>query len=85
MIYLHEKETGKRYSFSEDEIKELDAFKPNDTVEVFGSAMLEMADEKYGHWKMMLNSGRIFRAYGTTKEYDQVVRALIRSHTGAKI
>lgn len=78
MLYLHEKETGKRFSFSEEEVSELSAFTPDEAITSLGPAALDLCDEKYGDWKMILKSGRIFQAYGTTGEYDSVVRVMIR-------
>ena len=81
MIYLTEKDTEKRFSFFNGEIFELDNFVPEEAITSLGPGALDLCDEKYGHWKMRLRSGRIFYAYGTTHEYDEIVRLIIKKHT----
>jgi hypothetical protein len=85
MIYLSEKDTGKRFAFLDEEISELDNFIPDEAITMFSPDHLDLCDDKYGHWKLRLTSGRLFEAYGTTYEYDRVVRLIIKKHTGKNI
>lgn len=80
MIYLTEKESGRRFTFLDDEISELDNFIPDEAISSLGPRAMDLCDEKYGHWKMITKSGRQFHAYGTTKEYDKVVKVIIKNH-----
>lgn len=80
MIYLQEKESGKKFSFSEKEIKELDRFIVDEAISSLGPRALDLCNDKYGHWKMLLKSGRMFHAYGTTEEYDSVLKVIIKNH-----
>lgn len=85
MLYLTEKDTGKRYSFLDEEVSELDNFIPDEAIASLGPEAMDLCDEKYGHWRMRLTSGRVFHAYGTTEQYDRVVRLIIKKHTGKNI
>jgi hypothetical protein len=80
MIYLVEKDSGKQFSFLCSEISELDNFTPEEAISFLGSEAIELCDEKYGHWKMRLKSGQVFHAFGTTHEYDKIVRLIIKRH-----
>jgi len=85
VIYLTEKETGKKFSFMGDEVSELDNFVPEEAITSLGPGALDLCDEVYGHWRMRLKSGRVFHAYGTTEQYDKVVKVIIMKHTGKDI
>jgi hypothetical protein len=85
MIFLTEKDTGIRFSFYEDEISELGHFQIEEAIANLGDKAVDLlGDEKYGYWKMMTKSGRLFHAHGTTREYDKLVRVLVKRHKKGK-
>lgn len=75
MVYLQEKGSARTFQFRDGEILNVGPYTPLEDLSVF-------LIDTIGWWRVELNSGRIFDAQGTTRDYDDIVRVIIRRIKG---
>ncbi len=68
MFYLYEERTNDRRLFDEREVESLGSYlKDNSSI------------EEKGFFDINLKTGKVFHAYGTIKDYDLVLKVLVKN------
>lgn len=78
VLYIQEKGSGRTYQFREGEILQIGPYTPLEDLSTF-------LMDSIGWWRIELNSGRIFDAQGTPRDYDYVLKVIIRRMSRGKV
>ena len=76
-VHLTEKGTRAVFMFLENEFAEIGPFQVDESMKQFMGE--DLGVDPWGYWRVALKSGRVFDAEGTTKDYDRVLKCIIRN------